>query len=143
MKQRQFLAVALTCSVFLVSIGCSNPDSKYAKVTGTITYKQQPVEGANVTFLPVDSGGEPASGRTDASGTFSLTSSQAVGGGRGVLPGEYLVIVSKRLPPKDPDDPNEPAVELFPAKYSDPGTTDLRVTITRGSTNTPSFDLTD
>jgi len=149
----------------LVSIGCNNPDARYIQVEGTITYQGQLVEGASVTFLPVDAEGEPASGITDTNGRFVMTSAQATRGGQGVLPGEYHIVVTKRGPtPLTPDEqayadgridsdeferrrnargsdaPAPPrAPELLPAQYGAPGTTPLRATVDRGNR---AFDFT-
>jgi hypothetical protein len=132
-------------------------------VTGTITYKGQAVEGASISFLPVSPDAEPAAGRTDASGTYTLTSVYAVKGGKGVLPGEYTVLVVKSAMPPDPDaeaynrgeideqeltkrqnaKPAPRPIELLPEKYMHPGTTDLKATVEQGKDNTFNFDLTD
>jgi hypothetical protein len=167
MKHNSFLMAIVAGLFVFVTAGCGgNPDSKYAKVEGTITYKQQPVDGANVSFLPVDANGESAAGKTDASGKFSLTSSQAVKGGQGLLPGEYRVLVSKSVTPVDPDEeafsqgkitydelqtrksaksqiPSPSAKDLLPEKYKQPGKTDLTATVEKGKVSTFNFDLTD
>jgi hypothetical protein len=167
MQYNNFFIVPLIGSFVIFLAGCSNPDSKYTKVEGTITHKGQPVEGASVTFVALDTAGESASGITNASGQYTLTSTQSVAGGGGVLPGDYQVIVSKRqFGPPDPDevaynegrldydeyqkrlsakDPSRAAArpkELF-EKYAQQRTTDLQVTVTKGKTNTHNFDVTD
>ena len=163
MRQFVFLSVISLC--VLAWIGCSHPDSQYTKVEGTITYNQQPVEGANVTFLPVGGGTdlEPASGITDSSGKFFLTSSKAVKGGSGILPGEYVVLVSKIVIPADPDTEafeqgtitydelmarkskkksDEPK-NVLPEKYSQRDKTDLQATVGQGKIAPLTFALTD
>jgi len=99
-----FFAVIAGFYVFAM-IGCNNPDAKYTRVEGVVTYNQQPVEGAIVMFLPANhaESAEPAAGSTDANGRYTLTSSGAVDGGRGILPGEYSVTVRKSVVPPDPD----------------------------------------
>ena len=152
MQHNHFFATTLIGLCILASIGCGNTDNRYTKVEGTITYKGTPVDGATVTFLPVDESGESASGKTDAGGKFSLTSVQAIEGGRGVLPGEYRVIVSKReSPPSMPEGavssssapPAPRAKELLPEKYMQPGTSDLQATVNSGKNNPFDFELTD
>ena len=163
-----FLAATLAGVLMLATLGCSNPDSKYAKVEGTVTYKQQPVAEATVTFVSTDSSGESAAGRTDSSGQFTLTSSQAVKGGAGIVPGEYRVVVSKRsASPPDPDEEahrqgkidydelqkrksakdsslsTDRTKELLPAKYGRASSTDLTATVEKGKKNTFTFDLLD
>ena len=152
----------------LAMIGCHNPDARYTKVEGVVTYNQQPVEGASVTFLPKSSGAdmEPASGLTDASGKFSLTSSQAIRGGAGILPGEYVILVTKIISPPDPDydafaqgeinydelqaryakrDPNKipPPKNHLPEKYSRRDKTDLKAKVESRKNPPFQFDLTD
>ena len=168
--QRFTAFFALTVSGFFVLVltGCGNPDGRYTKVEGTITYNQQPVEGASVTFAPVNGGEgtEPAAGTTDENGHFVLTSSKAVKGGSGVLPGEYTVLVSKLFTPVDPDyeaftqkkisfdeyqarlgrkDPNrrESSKHLLPEKYSLRDKTDLKVKVEPRKNSPFQFDLTD
>ena len=152
MQHNQFFTIAFIGLFILVSIGCGNTDNRYAKVEGTISYKGGLVDGATVTFLPVAEGGEPASGKTDVNGRFSLTSAQAIEGGRGVLPGEYLVTVSKREPPPPIPEgavssssapPAPRAKELLPAKYLQPGTSDLRATVNPGKNDPFNFELAD
>ena len=160
--------VSLLGFFVLVLVGCSNSDSRYTKVEGTVTYNQQPMEGANVTFLPVSAGenNEPAAGRTDAGGKFSLTSSKAVKGGSGILPGEYVVLVSKVVLPPDPDGEafeqgtityeelldrrvktaasrEAAAKNVLPEKYSQRDKTDLKATVVSGKNSPFTFDLTD
>ena len=158
-----FLAMVVVGWFALALIGCS-PDNRYTKVTGTITYKGQVVEGASVSFLPFSPDAEPAAGRTDANGEFTLTSVYAVKGGKGVLPGEYTVLVVKSEMPPDPLvelfnqgkitseelEKRQSArvvglrpIELLPVKYMQPGTTDLKATVEKGKDNTYNFDLTD
>jgi hypothetical protein len=159
-----FVSIIIGFSV-LAFVGCSNPDSKYSKVEGTVTLDGQPVEGVTVTFYPVEQGLEGAVGRTNASGQFSLTSTGALQGGTGVLPGEYRVTVSKSQPPVDPDveayeqgkitydevqkrmDARDPsrqleAKELLPEKYTKLDTTDLTAMVKNGNNEPFIFDLT-
>ena len=162
-----FVPIIIACFV-LTPIGCSNPDSKYTKVEGVVTYNQQPVAEATVTFLPVSPGSdiESAAGRTDASGRFSLTSSGAVRGGQGILPGEYHVVVTKTRVPSDPDNEafeqgtitydelqerksrrapyqSQPTKNLLPEKYARPDQSNLRAKVEKGKNQTFNFDLTD
>jgi hypothetical protein len=164
---RTFFIPAVTSLVVLALVGCNNPDARYARVEGTVTYNQQPVEGAIVTFAPASAGaGEAASGSTDAAGRFALTSGGAVTAGSGVLPGEYIVLVSKVYTPACPDyedlrhqritlaeyearmsrgnrDNRPPPQSLIPIRYSDRNQTDLRATVEQGKMQSFEFNLTD
>ena len=166
-----FTSILLGLSV-LVFAGCKNPDARFVKVEGTITYNGQTVGGANVAFTPVGGDGEPAAGKTDASGKYTLTSGGAKSGGTGVLPGEYSVRVWK-TESTETQDPDTAAYErgeitydelqsrrggggssssvatqitrkdLLPPKYSKPSTTDLKATVVQGGVSKQDFDLKD
>ena len=167
MMQYKFFATAL---LILVLTGCSNPDSRYSMVEGTIIYNGAPVEGATVNFQTVSPDGESASGRTDVNGKFTLTSVSAVDGGRGALPGDYQVIVTKReVAPPDPDqaahdrgeiDYDElqsrmsrrnpygsggasPPKHLLPEKYATTATSGLSATVKAGKNDPFNFELVD
>ncbi|MDB5313076.1 MAG: carboxypeptidase regulatory-like protein [Gemmataceae bacterium] len=78
--------IVLALAPLLAGCGKENP----VKVSGTVTLKGQPVEGASVQFVPVAGGGRPAAGTTQTDGGFSLTTFQDKDG---ALPGEYKVVV--------------------------------------------------
>src|SRR5687767_5188166 len=89
--------------------GCDGRRTPVA-VSGTVTLDGKPVEGATVTFHLVgdDTEGRPATGQTDKTGTFRLTT----GGEDGARPGEYKVVVVKSVLAgpklKVPDFPDTP-----------------------------------
>ena len=133
----------------LASVGCG---SKYDlhPVTGKVTLDGTPLENAVVTFQAV-SGGNSASGTTDASGAYTLHDIRP-DAGPGVEPGEYVVSVSWTEPPavdlsqmdaSSPDydkittaasNPNSgPAVSKFPAAYRDGKTSGLKATVSPGA----------
>jgi len=117
MQHSKIFATALTALLVLVLTGCKNPDAKYTKVEGTITYKGEPVSGATVQFQSVIPEGESATGITDANGKYTLSSTQAKEGGRGALPGDYSVIVRKIEP--SPPDPDQEAYEKNEIDYNE------------------------
>jgi hypothetical protein len=81
------MVLALTGAV----AGCGGT-AKPIPVEGVVLLDEQPLGSATVTFTPVGTQGQPASGQTDASGVFKLTS----GDGRiGAVPGQYKVTVSR------------------------------------------------
>jgi len=151
----------------LVFAGCGNPDAKYSKVEGTVTYNGVPVEGATISFAPSSSEGEAAAGLTGPDGKFSVTSSGAVGGGSGVLPGDYSITVSKKEsapPDKDQEafdrgeiDYNElqkrkatnpyssggASKDLLPRKYSLPSSSGLTTTVIKGKNPPLAIELVD
>jgi hypothetical protein len=72
--------------------GCGGPKRpQTVAVSGTVTLDGKPVEGATVGFIP-EGGGRPATGTTDASGAFTLTTFEP---GDGAVVGKHSVTVSK------------------------------------------------
>jgi hypothetical protein len=127
--------------VALLLAGCG-PKRKTGAVSGTLTYKEQPVNGAALFLYAA--GGDQKSAITVAvtqEGTFLITD---------VPPGEYKVVVQgtagaqqvspaalKKMPPDKAAEMKEklskmstPPTIPFPNKYKDLKTTDLKVTIT-------------
>jgi hypothetical protein len=80
--------------LLFTAVGCGGPETEPpVPVSGKITFKGKPVDGAQVTFLSkAQTGGRSASGRTGADGTFKLTTFKT---DDGALPGEYAITVSK------------------------------------------------
>ncbi len=78
--------------VLATGAGCGQKSSgpKTYPVTGTVTLRGQPVEGAMVTFRAA--GGQSAVGTTDAAGRYLLTAGAA---GRGAVAGQYQVAIVK------------------------------------------------
>jgi hypothetical protein len=161
MIRNQFLLtaalLAATCTV-PVMVGCfggSNDSNRPAvvKATGTVTHKQQPVEGATVLFVPAD-GGHAATGITDASGKFQLRTFEP---NDGAVPGKYTVAISKydmstanpeleddlasELRP-DNDEPIGPT-SLLPARYAEAETSGITQEVSASGANDFSFDLTE
>jgi hypothetical protein len=106
-----------------------------APVSGTLTYKGQPLEYYQVVFMPVD-GTRVAAGVTDAEGKFKMGTND---GGDGAPPGEAKVAVSFVGPPStgeagleqvidDPSKLPKPKIKI-PAKYGDPETSGLTQTV--------------
>ena len=78
--------------------GCSKTDPSLVAVTGTVTINDQPLANATVTFIPKDgTPGFGGVGKTDAAGKSKLFGNRD--DAPGILPGEYRVVVSKRLMP--------------------------------------------
>jgi hypothetical protein len=153
---RNVLGLALLASVF--GLGCGQQGGGGAKtypVSGIVTYRGQPVEGATVAFQS-STGAEGAFGVSDASGKYSLTTFTS---GDGAVPGQYKVKVFKyqgaeggaAAADQDSDDyvpPTEGAAEptatqnVLPAKYADPNTSGLTATVGEEK-NSLDFDLQD
>ncbi len=123
-----------------VAAGCGGGP---VPVRGRVLLDDVPVAGATVLLMP-SKGGHPASGLTDANGTFRLWTYKPYDG---ALPGEYKVVVAKTdaIPPPpaaehgDADSVNNHYKGLkatrankkpvLPAVYADAARTPLRCTV--------------
>jgi hypothetical protein len=158
----RFLWLAGLC----VFVGCGGEEGIKGLVnaTGTVTYQGTSVDGATIMFTPVGEG-HAASGRTDATGKFQLTTMRA---NDGALPGKYKVTVSKSesLDPASQITAEEMAQMVaggkgapagptagkgkasgmkyhVPKKYANPAESDLTAEVTDGGTNDFTFELVD
>jgi hypothetical protein len=127
--------IILTVTLFLA--GCGRPPGPVAEieetvpVSGTLTYKGQPLEFYQVTFLPTD-GRRAATGLTDAQGRFTMGTNEA---GDGAPPGVHSVAIVFVGPPPKIEEGNEQIIDnpallpkpkvKIPQKYSNPDTSDL------------------
>lgn len=128
--------------------GCGRPNALGTiPVSGKVTYKNQPVEGATVSFIP-DGDGRPATAITAADGRFQLTTLDSPG----AIPGSYTATVRKTDIPLESTGPvsMEEAVkinarppptpkELIPSKYGDTSRSPLKFEVKAGQKN--HFDL--
>ena len=139
-------------------------------VSGVVMYRGEPVEGAEVALIPRDSGtpaggvidgdSEPearaARGVTDGSGKFTVkTYFGPEADAPGARPGEYIVTVTKYIPPEgmtvfewaqaqaQPNPSVPPLRYLVPKKYSGARTSRLSVTVQKGSDNHFPLELVD
>jgi len=144
--------------VLAIIAGCGQGAGEgTSPVSGTVTQKGSPVEGAIVSFVPASEGGENAVGVTDAAGKYILTTRKK---DDGALPGQYKVSITKYDKPKEtaatsaplpegelssPDYKGEapetpPAKNLLPSKYASSDTSGLSATVNSGP-NTHNFEL--
>jgi len=127
-------------------VGCSGAHGT-ASVSGTVTYKGQPVDGATVILHPKaeDPTAKPSQGKTDSGGRFTVTTYFGPGEQpTGAMPGEYAVTVTKIDEPQGAFDPHKdpPPKNHLPARYSTPQQSPLTVTIKAGA-NRPELKLED
>lgn len=139
-----------------VLAGCSGAEGgnqvDVYEVTGKVTLNGAPVANALVTFSP--KANQPvATGRTDESGQYTLTTYAA---GDGAAAGEYVALVYKDEVDTSADsgpaahDPNNPTPRshagpsrrtatksLVPQKYTSADQSDLKVTVKEGENNIP------
>lgn len=148
-----FLLSTFTVAV-VVGCGGSKPSNrpKTIPVQGVVKYKGAPVEGASITLISQDPKGKGAVGRTDKSGKYQLTTFEP---GDGVLPGSYLVKISKTTTKSQLTEQQEqeymakgktlpPMVEKdeLPAKYKQEKTSGLTAEVKEGA-KPIDFELTD
>lgn len=149
----------ISMATIFVTFGCGQKEDanrpKRVDASGTVTLNGSPVEGANVVFVP-ESGGHPASARTDANGSFELTTFDD---GDGAVPGNYSVAISKMestVAETGPDmrDPGYNPLQmkkekrpepkhLLPKKYSEAKTSELKATVSADGDNEFTFQLTE
>lgn len=138
-----------------LAIGCSGEGSVegVVPVSGTVTQKGAPLAGASVGFAPTGEGGKAASGKTDATGRFKLTTLKA---DDGALPGDYSVTVSKtelvgkqytqeeanQYYNEHKKSPPSPEIKkLVAEKFSKIDATPLKATVKKGDKNDFTFDV--
>ena len=97
MSSVRLLFNLLLVAFSLSHTGCggiaANPN--LVPVTGTITLDGKPLAGASVTFVGIGATpGEGATGLTDDAGKYELAHFRA---GTGAMPGEYKVVIMKRV----------------------------------------------
>jgi hypothetical protein len=149
MKKNLYACLVLAL-VVTSQLGCGAsgpPDKRPERVAfaGTAKLNGAGVEEAFITFHPVDAKGYGASAKTDANGKFVMGTFKS---DDGVVPGDYTVTVTKgkeaaaATAPVFTDDPayngappeTKTAVENdLPAKFSDPTTSGVKVTVTEAN----------
>jgi hypothetical protein len=134
-------------SILVLIAGCGSNGPEMAKVRGIVTLDGKPVEDAAVGFAP-QNGDRPATGTTDASGQFTLTTFTP---GDGAVVGTHTVTVSKirssgqqvdastvpagsnAMPLSGPTAPGAIKIQwVVPPKYADPKTSGFTVDVKRG-----------
>jgi hypothetical protein len=131
------LAGSVTVLLLFAVVGCTK--SEMVPVTGTLTLNGQPADNATVLFNP-DGPGRMATGYTDASGKFALSTAAP---SDGAMPGNYVVTLGEHYTDKAPamPPPGQPLPMRFPQQYGDPAKSPLKVTVERGAKNDFPFDI--
>lgn len=88
----RMFAILLLVSGFIGCGGSKAPPT--AKVSGTVTFKGEPLANAKVLFISAS--GRPAQGESDAAGKFTLTTDKP---GDGAVIGDHVIVVTKLGPP--------------------------------------------
>jgi hypothetical protein len=151
---RWLLTLASLCVLTITGCGADDLGRRYS-VSGTVTYKGQPVEKGTITFTPSDANGRVATG-TIENGKYTLST---LGDNDGALPGKYMVSMSAReidlsiaeknaektggmLRQDDVAKAYAKAKMDIPAKYELAETSGLTATVEQKS-NTINFELQD
>ena len=130
-----------------LAAGCGRSDApELAPAGGTVTYKGQPLGGANVVFIP-DAGGPAAHGTTGPDGQFTWMTR----GESGAMVGSGKVAITAFQELDEPKEEHElTAADLekmsqsrIPQKYGRAETSGLTAVINADEENTFKFDLTD
>jgi hypothetical protein len=127
-------ALAIWCAMSLVGCG-GQAGPKFYSAGGKVTYQGQPVKNATVVFQPDK--GPVATGTTDESGKFTLST----GPSSGAVEGKYQIAVTAvsggdvaNMTPEDYAKRGEmPVTErksLIPEKYNDIANSGLTATVT-------------
>ncbi len=116
--------------ISLALTGCGGPPS--GKLSGKVTYKDEPVSGGSVTLVPKTEGNPYAYAETGADGSYIAKTDDY---GTKIPVGKYQVLITAV---KD-HGTDKPAELLLPLKYSSEKS-GLEVTIEKGD-NVENFDL--
>ena len=140
-----FICCLLLGSLIGLVSGCGSSGPAMGRVSGKVMYKDQPIANATVTFLPDATGAQSATGITDESGVYRLST---FGKNDGALVGKHRVNVVARAPfeGKLPPGAGEAMLEefqssgkpLIPMKYFNVETSGLTFDVASGSNE---FDL--
>lgn len=127
-----FLVAAALCMV-----GCNS--SSLTKVTGKVTYNDEPVTSGTITFAAADK--PTAYGDIQSDGTYTL---KTVKPGDGATAGAYQVTVVAMQDMGDtmPEARTPLPPPTVPNKYSNLATTDLTADVVAGKENVINFNLT-
>ncbi len=156
-KLKRALTLWLLLSLLCLLSACGKAGPPLASTSGVVTYKGEPVVGAQVMFMSnekFEGRTWPASAETDGDGKYDL---ETPGVGHGALLGKHTISITKRgpSPGAKPGSPAfgketqpefqrylEPGPHLIPKKYSSPVDSGLEADVKSGS-NTFDFELKD
>jgi hypothetical protein len=130
----------LLCFGICLLMGCKESGPTVIPVQGAVTLNGQPVEKANVLFMPDAGQPQAAAGITDAQGKFSLTTFIGPKEYPGALPGAYKIVVTKSNMSGAVADSSGLSIDgmaaniqvewIVPEKYSKPDTSGLSANVT-------------
>jgi hypothetical protein len=127
----------------LAGCGGNGDELPREAISGTVTFKGEPLKAGTIQFLPSSAREVTAGGAVIVDGKYSIRQTE------GLVPGRYQVLISgaqaapaaarSGLPGDAP--PAPPAKEPIPAKYN--SKSELSAQVKNGGPNTLPFDLQD
>lgn len=144
---------SLVCAALgtLTLVGCGPSGPETCPVSGKVTVDGQAVKNCTITFQPVDSANQVASGQIGDDGTYTLFT--GVTGTPGAMTGTYKVVLTPQMAAvregEDPaymssggDPTKAPAgqSDVVPQEYTNATTTPKEVEVTSGS-NTINIEI--
>lgn len=140
MCKRCFVWAAIAGLTVVIVAGCGGGDPLQRQaISGTVTFKGQPLDKGTIEFLPADPQGKGMGGATIANGQFSLPAAQ------GLLPGRYRVQISSPVggaepgPDEAPGDSSKLAEERIPASWNTESKHEI--TVEKGGANKFDFKI--
>jgi hypothetical protein len=134
------IRICLMLATVVVLAGCSAGDQfPTEKVSGKITYKNQPVTTGTVVFVP--NGDMPsATGEIKPDGTYELTTYEE---NDGAVIGTHQIMVTavEDMANKLPEERSGTPRSLVPQKYSNYSTSGLTAEVKEGEPNTVNLEL--
>lgn len=142
MLRSRFIFSAICLMIGSMLVGCSGADRPdLVEIEGTVTLDGEPLADAQIIFQTADPDSpyqRPASGKTDASGKFTMAT---YGNAEGVPLGAYRVgVIKKELVGELPEDYNPEDITqsnkpikykwLTPREYANPEDSGLTVEVT-------------
>lgn len=127
----------------MLSINGCDSSPRLVPVSGTITVKGKPAEGAILMFHPAEPKNATGSAVAEADGNFTVVS----GGEPGLVQGKYQITVIWPDPSKKPTQAQimmgtaEPGPDLLKDKYSSKDSSSLSAEITSSSTKLAPLEL--
>jgi hypothetical protein len=123
------MLAVLVCAV--VAGGCGSHGPTATPVSGTVTYKGQPLTSGTVMFSPSEKGtGRVAKAEIGNDGTFTASTLRP---GDGVIPGSYAISVTSTIKGTEPIKRDLGTgiggKSAIPQRYADPKTSGLTETI--------------
>lgn len=141
MRVRQWVLGSWSLLLLAVMVGCGGESGpKKFEVTGTVTFKKQPLDYGSIQFMPAEgSKGGSFSGAEIKGGKYTIPAAS------GLVAGTYRVIISsgdkdpKAKEEAMPGESGPPAKERIPPEYN--ANSKQQVEVTAGKGNVFNFDI--